>query len=67
RLAVLAAGADEAAAQRLADEIAAEFGLGPDVAVALAVRRGTDDGDAVLAAARRGLALVAAPAGRKAE
>jgi GGDEF domain-containing protein len=55
RFAVIAPDADEAAAQRLSDDVAAEFGLGPAVALALAVRRPGDDADAVLAAARRGL------------
>jgi hypothetical protein len=63
RFAVIAPEADETAAQRLADDVAAEFGLGPAVALALAFRRAGDDADAVLAAARRGLEPVPAAAG----
>jgi GGDEF domain-containing protein len=55
RLIVLAPGLDEPAAQRLADDVLAEFGLGPAVAVAVAVRRPGQDAEAVLAAARAAL------------
>jgi GGDEF domain-containing protein len=61
RLIVLAPGVDETAARRLADDVAAEFGLGPEVAVACAVRHDGQDGSAVLAAARASLEAMAAP------
>jgi len=65
RLVVLAPGMDETEAQRLADDVAAEFGLGPDVALAVVVRRGEEDAEAVLAAARRSLDATGAPVARK--
>jgi GGDEF domain-containing protein len=55
RLMVVAPGLDERGVQRLADEVAAEFGLGPAIAVSPAARRPGDDPEGVLAAARRGL------------
>jgi GGDEF domain-containing protein len=65
RLVVLAPRLDEADAQRLADDVAAEFGLGPEVALALAVRSGEEDAEAVLAGARRALDAAGAPVVRK--
>ena len=61
RLIVLAPGHDEAAARLLADGIAAEFGLGPEVEIAFAVRDEGQDSAAVLAAARAALAASVAP------
>jgi GGDEF domain-containing protein len=61
RLAVLAPGLDDAGAQRLADEVVAEFGLGPAIAVSVAVRGPEQDAESLLAAARGGLEPVAAP------
>jgi GGDEF domain-containing protein len=63
RLVVLAPGLDETGAQHLADEVAAEFGLGPAIALATAVRRPDQDGEAVLAVARHGLDPVEAATG----
>ena len=67
RLAVLAPGLDDAGAQRLADEVAAEFGLGPAIAVSVAVRRPGQDADARARRRARGpRAALAAAAGAKA-
>jgi len=61
RLVVLAPALDETAARRLADDVAAEFGLGPEVTVAFAVRQNGQDGAAVVAAARAALGSSAPP------
>ena len=59
RLGVVMPDRDADALVRLRDDVAAEFALGPPVRLASAPRRPGQDGDALIAAARRGLHPVA--------
>jgi GGDEF domain-containing protein len=62
RFGIVVPGQDVEGARRLLQQVNGEFALGPAVRLAAAVRRAGQDGDAVIAAARRDLHPVSAAA-----